>query len=97
MSTVTNYNNARAIFTKVRDEISSTKEPMIIKRRRAQDVSLVTLVELSGVMNTAHLFTLPMYVERLLQSMARAQTQDMNISSVETLRKEKVFEQSEIN
>lgn len=88
MSTVTTYTNARATFAKLCDEVVSTREPVIIKRRGAEDVALVSAEELSGIMETAHLFRSPKNAERLLSSLARAQTQEMETSSIEDLRKE---------
>ncbi len=92
MSTVTTYTNARAIFAKLCDEVASTREPVIIQRRGAEDVALVSAEELSGIMETAHLFRSPKNAERLLTALARAQTQEMNTTSLEDLRKELGFE-----
>ena len=92
MSTVTTYTHARAIFAKLCDEVASTREPVIIQRRGAEDVALVSAEELSGIMETAHLFRSPKNAERLLTALARAQTQEMNSTSIEDLRKELGFE-----
>lgn len=92
MSTVTTYTNARAIFAQLCDEVASTREPVIIKRRGAEDVALVSADELSSIMETAHLLRSPRNAERLLTAIARAQTQEMKTSSVEDLRKELAFE-----
>jgi len=94
MSTVTTYTNARAVFAKLCDEVVSTREPVIIKRRGAEDVALVSAEELSGIMETAHLFRSPKNAERLLTAIARAQTQEMETLSIADLRKEIGFEQT---
>lgn len=91
MSTVTTYTNARATFAKLCDEVASTREPVIIRRRGAEDVALVSADELSGIMETAHLFRSPKNAERLLTALARAQTQEMEPASIEDLRKELGF------
>ena len=88
MSTVTTYTKARATFARLCDEVVSTREPVIIKRRGAEDVALVSAEELSGIMETAHLFRSPRNAERLLAALARAGTQEMETSSIADLRKE---------
>ena len=92
MPTVTTYTNARAIFAKLCDEVASTREPVIIQRRGAEDVALVSAQELSGLIETAHLLRSPKNAERLLTALTRAQTQEMKPMSIEELRKEIGFE-----
>lgn len=88
MATVTTYTNARAIFAKLCDEVASTREPVIIRRRGAEDVALVSAEELASLIETAHLLRSPKNAERLLNALARAQTEEMKPSSVEDLRRE---------
>jgi antitoxin YefM len=88
MATVTTYSNARATFAKLCDEVTSTREPVIIKRRGAGDVALVSLEELSSIMETAHLLRSPRNAERLLKALARAQSRELSPSTVEDLRRE---------
>ena len=92
MSTVTTYTNARAIFAKLCDEVASTREPVIIQRRGTEDVALVSAAELSGIMETAHLFRSPKNAQRLLTALARAQTEEMNSTPIGEIRKELGFE-----
>lgn len=92
MTTVTTYTNARSIFAKLCDEVASTREPVIIKRRGAEDVALVSADELSSLIETAHLLRSPKNTERLLTALTRAHTQEMNPMSLEELRKEIGFE-----
>lgn len=88
MPTVTTYTNARATLAKLCDEVISTREPVIIKRRGAKDVALVSVDELAGIIETAHLFRSPKNAERLLTALARAQEQKLPPSSVDDLRRE---------
>jgi antitoxin YefM len=88
MATVTTYTNARAIFAKLCDEVASTREPVIIRRRGAEDVALVSAEELASLIETAHLLRSPKNAERLLNALARAQTGEVKPSSVEDLRRE---------
>jgi len=88
MPTITSYTNARATLAKLCNQVSSTREPVIIRRRDAEDVALVSAEELAGLLETAHLLRSPKNAKRLLTSICRAQTEDMMPSSVDDLRKE---------
>ena len=55
MTTVTTYTQARAEFASLCDEVTSTREPVIIRRRNAEDVALVSADELASLLETAHL------------------------------------------
>ena len=45
MSTVTTYTNARATLAALCDRVASTREPVIIRRRNAEDVALIAADE----------------------------------------------------
>ena len=72
MPTVTSYSNARATLATLCDEVSSTREPVIIRRRGAADVALVSADELASLLETAHLLRSPKNAERLLKALSRA-------------------------
>ena len=93
MSTITTYTNARAIFAKLCDQVASTREPVIIQRRGAEDVALVSADELTSLIETAHLLRSPKNAKRLLTALTRAQKQELAPSSVEDLRRELGIEQ----
>jgi len=88
MPTVTSYSNARATFAALCDEVASTREPVIIRRRNAEDVALVSADELESLLETAHLLRSPKNAERLLRAIARAKAQDIQASSIDELRTE---------
>jgi antitoxin YefM len=88
MATVTTYTSARASFAKLCDEVASTREPVIIRRRGAEDVALVSAEELASIMETAHLLRSPRNAERLLTALSRAQEGELSPSTVEELRRE---------
>ena len=88
MPTVTTYTNARATFAALCEEVSSTREPVIIRRRNAADVALVSADELESLLETAHLMRSPKNAERLLAALSRAQTSELPPSTIEDLRKE---------
>jgi antitoxin YefM len=87
MATVTTYTNARATLAKLCDEVTSTREPVIIKRRGAGDVALVSFEELSSIMETAHLLRSPKNAERLLRALTRARSRELTPSTIEDLRR----------
>ena len=88
MPTVTSYSNARATLASLCDQVSSTREPVIIRRRDAADVALISAEELESLLETAHLLRSPKNAERLLKALARAGSQEIRPSSIDELRAE---------
>jgi len=88
MATETTYTTARATLASLCDTVSSTREPVIIRRRNAEDVALVSAEELESLMETAHLLRSPKNAERLLKALTRAQSQELRPSTVDELRRE---------
>ena len=88
MPAETTYSHARAHFAALCDEAVSTREPIIIHRRGAEDVALIAADELRGLMETAHLLRSPKNAQRLLRALARARSEDLPSETVETLRRE---------
>lgn len=87
MAHMTTYTQARAEFASLCDEVADTREPVIIRRRNAEDVALISADELSSLLETAHLLRSPRNVKRLLNAIARAQRRELPPSSVEDLRR----------
>ena len=88
MTTITTYTQARAEFASLCAEVASTREPVIIRRRNAEDVALVSADELASLLETAHLLRSPRNAQRLLTAIDRAQSRALSPSSVEDLRRE---------
>ncbi len=88
MPTVTTYSKARATLAKLCDEAASTREPIIIRRRDAEDVALIAANELASLRETAHLLRSPKNARRLLTALARAQQGELPPASVDDLRRE---------
>tara|TARA_Y100001960_G_scaffold317206_1_gene385211 strand:- start:833 stop:1123 length:291 start_codon:yes stop_codon:yes gene_type:complete len=88
MTTITTYTQARAELASLCDEVASTREPVIIRRRNAEDVALVSADELASLLETAHLLRSPKNAARLLAALNRAQNQKLPPSSVAGLREE---------
>ena len=87
MTTETTYTQARAILASLCDRVAATREPVIIRRRNAEDVALISAEELASLMETAHLLRSPRNARRLLAAIARAQSRELPPSSVEDVRK----------
>ena len=88
MTTITTYTQARAALASLCDEVASTREPVIIRRRNAEDVALVSADELASLLETAHLLRSPKNAHRLLTAINRAQSRELSPASVEELRRE---------
>ena len=95
MTTITTYTQARAALASLCDEVASTREPVIIRRRNAEDVALVSADELASLFETAHLLRSPKNAQRLLTAINRAQSRALPPSSVEELRRELGFVEKE--
>lgn len=88
----TNYTNARAQFAHLWDEVTNNQEVVIIKRRGAEDVALISASELVGLLETSHLLRSPKNAERLLAAFERAMKKQGKPQSLEDLKKEVGFE-----
>jgi antitoxin YefM len=88
MPTITTYTRARATLAALCDEVVSTREPVIIKRRSAEDVALVSASELEGLLETAHLLRSPKNAQRLLSAISRAQRNVLRPATVDDLRRQ---------
>lgn len=84
---VTTYTDARARLAALCDHVASSREAVIIKRRGAEDVALVSAEELESLLETAHLLRSPRNAQRLLSALQRAQARKTTPSSVAKLRK----------
>lgn len=88
MSQKTTYSHARAHLGVLWDEVTSSREPIFIERRGAEDVALVAASELRALMETAHLLRSPANARRMLDALARSRDDEPDPSTVESLRRE---------
>lgn len=88
MPTETTYASARVNLASLCDQVISTREPVIIRRRGAEDVALVAAAELSSLIETVHLFSSPRNAERLLRALGRARAGKSKPGSSEELKRE---------
>ena len=70
------------------DRVAANREIVIINRRGAEDVALVSAAELSSLLETAHLLRSPKNARRLLAALKRAKSKKLKPRSVERLRRE---------
>jgi antitoxin YefM len=68
----TTYTDARAHLAELLDRAGQDLETVIISRRGAPDVALVSAEELRGLQEVAHLFRSPANARRLLEAMERS-------------------------
>lgn len=73
MSISLTYTQARANLAKLLDEVSLNKEIVIINRKNAENVALISESELSGILETAHLLRSPKNAQRLLKALLKVQ------------------------
>jgi antitoxin YefM len=83
----TTYIKARANFAALCDHAASTLEPVVIHRRGAEDVVLVSAAELRSLEATLHELRSPRNAARLFAALKRARSRTKP-QSVASLRKE---------
>jgi antitoxin YefM len=84
----TSYTDARANLAALCDKVSQSREPVIIRRRGAQDVALIDAAELRSLTETAHLLRSPKNAQRLITALLRARGKKLPSETLETLRRE---------
>jgi len=95
MTLHTTYTQARAGFAKLLDKVSHDREVVVIKRRGAEDVAMISATELSSLTETAYLLRSPKNAERLLEALGRALKNEGQPMTVEGLRREAGIESKE--
>ena len=88
MTIQTTYTYARSNLAKLLDKVTLNREVVIIQRRGADDVALVSAEELTSLLETAHLLRSPKNAERLLTALARALGNTPGPQTLEELRRE---------
>lgn len=83
----TTYTRARQHLATLMDEVTDTREPVLIRRRGREPVALVAADELAGWMETAYLLRAPANARRLLQAGVRATEGEGDPFDVEELRR----------
>ena len=88
MSISLTYTQARANLAKLLDEVSLNKEVVIINRKNAENVALVSESELSGILETANLLRSPKNAQRLLKALLKVQEDNETPQSLAELKRE---------
>jgi antitoxin YefM len=84
----TTYTSLRERLASVLDDVTDHQEIVIVRRRGAKDVALISADELESLIETAHLLRSPKNAQRLLTALARASKKQLNPESIEKLRRE---------
>jgi len=89
------YTRAREQLATLLDRVTKDREVVIIQRRGAEDVAMISADELAGLMETAYLLRSPQNAERILSALARALKNRSKSQSVGDLRREVGLETEE--
>ena len=84
----TTYSNARAHLAALMDQVTDTREPVLIRRRGAEPVALVAADELAGWMETAYLLRSPRNAQRLTDANRRVTAGEGAVRTIGQLREQ---------
>ena len=68
----TSYSDARQRLASLMDQVTDTREPVLIRRRGREPVALIAADELAGWLETAYLLRSPKNARRLLEASERS-------------------------
>ena len=91
MAIHTTYSKARANLAQLCNQVAENREIVLINRRNAEDVALISTSELSSLLETAHLLRSPKNAQRLLTALNRALLRTETAQSVEEFKRELGF------
>jgi antitoxin YefM len=87
MAVETTYTSLRENLSSFLDQVTDDREVIIVRRKGARDVALVSADELAGWMETAHLLRSPANARRLLGALKRARQGEGKAESIEELKR----------
>ena len=82
----TTYTKARERLAALMDQVTDTREPVLIRRRGHEPVALVPADELAGWLETVHLLRSPRNARRLMAASQRAAEGEGEVFAVDELR-----------
>lgn len=82
----TTYTQARERLASLMDQVTDTREPVLIRRRGREPVALIAADELASWLETAYLLRSPKNARRLLEASERATQREGETMDVEELR-----------
>jgi len=88
MSIQVTYTQAREKLAQLWDEVTQNREIVIVTRRGAEDIALISAAELASLEETAYLLRSPANAERLLRALARSQAGEGTPQSIAELLEE---------
>ncbi|MBW7920353.1 MAG: type II toxin-antitoxin system prevent-host-death family antitoxin [Anaerolineales bacterium] len=89
------YTSAREQFASLLDRVTKDREVVIIQRRGAEDVAIISADELASLTETAYLLRSPQNAERILSALGRALKNQGKSQSLDDLRREVGLETEE--
>jgi antitoxin YefM len=72
MAIQTTYSQARQNLARLLDEVTVNKETVVIKRRRAEGVVMISETDASSLLETVHLLRSPRNAKRIFAALERA-------------------------
>jgi antitoxin YefM len=87
MPVETTYTALREKLAGFLDRVTDDREVVVVRRRGARDVAIISADELSSLMETAHLLRSPKNAERLFDSLREMDRGDGETTTVEELRR----------
>jgi len=87
MAVETNYTTLRENLSSYLDKVTDDREVVIVRRKGARDVALISADELASWMETAHLLRSPANAKRLLGALERSRRGDGQAESIEDLKR----------
>ena len=82
----TSYSKARQSLASLMDQVTDTREPVLIRRRGKEPVALIAADELAGWLETAYLLRSPKNARRLLEASLRLDNNQGEPADVDELR-----------
>ena len=82
----TSYSKARQSLASLMDQVTDTREPVLIRRRGKEPVALIAADELAGWIETAYLLRSPRNARRLLEASRRLDDKQGVPADVDELR-----------
>ena len=87
MPTETSYTELRQNLASYLDRVVDDREVVVVKRRGARDVAIISADELAGLEETAYLLRSPANAKRLLESLRELDRGMGKTMTVEELRR----------
>ena len=82
----TSYSKARQSLASLMDQVTDTREPVLIRRRGKEPVALIAADELASWLETAYLLRSPVNARRLLEASRRVAEKEGEPSDVDEIR-----------